>query len=52
MGCGVERAVSGAAYWRLLLIGPGTLVVPLDSASNVTFPPITTHWCSELCTIQ
>ena len=52
MGCGVERPVSGAAFWRLLLVGLGTLVVPLDSALNIAFPPITAHFGLALPEIQ
>lgn len=44
--------MSGAALWRLLLVGLGTLVVPLDSALNIAFPPITAHFGLALPEIQ
>jgi MFS family permease len=44
--------VKGGALWRLLLVGFGTLVVPLDSALNIAFPPITEHFGLALPDIQ
>lgn len=37
---------------RLLIVGLGTLVVPLDSMVNVAFPAITTHFAIPLADIQ
>jgi MFS family permease len=44
--------VRGGALWRLLLVGFGTLVVPLDTALNIAFPPITRHFGLALSEIQ
>ncbi|GGC49138.1 MFS transporter [Siccirubricoccus deserti] len=44
--------MKGGALWRLLLVGLGTLVVPLDSALNIAFPPITAHFGLALPDIQ
>lgn len=38
--------------WRLLVVGLGTLVVPLDSAVNVDFPHIVRHFGLPLPAIQ
>ena len=41
------------SIWRVLApIALGTLVVPLDTAVNIAFPPITTHFGLELPQIQ
>lgn len=42
----------GAALRRLLLVGLGTLAVPLDTALNIAFPPITAHFGLALPDIQ
>jgi MFS family permease len=44
--------MSGAALRRLLLVGLGSLVVPLDSALNIAFPAITGHFRLALPDIQ
>ena len=38
--------------WRLLVVGLGTLVVPLDSAVNVDFPHIVRHFDLPIPAIQ
>ncbi len=40
------------AWWQLGLIGFGTMVVPLDNALNIAFPPITRHFGLALPQIQ
>jgi MFS family permease len=42
----------GAPLLRLLIVGLGTLVVPLDSMVNVAFPAITTHFAIPIADIQ
>jgi MFS family permease len=44
--------MNGAALRRLLLVGLGSLVVPLDSALNIAFPAITGHFRLALPDIQ
>jgi len=38
--------------WSLLIVGLGTLVVPLDSAVNIAFPAITAHFGLPIPAIQ
>ncbi len=40
------------AFGRLLLVGLGTSVVPLDSALNIAFPAMTAHFGQPLAQIQ
>jgi MFS family permease len=44
--------MNGAALRRLLLVGLGSMVVPLDSALNIAFPAITGHFGLALPEIQ
>jgi len=44
--------MNGSALWRMGLLGLGSLVVPLDSALNIAFPAITTHFGLALPDIQ
>ncbi|MEA2728455.1 MAG: hypothetical protein QOF70_2930 [Acetobacteraceae bacterium] len=41
-----------AAIWPLLIVGLGTLVVPLDSAVNIDFPAIVVHFGLPIPMIQ
>ncbi len=43
---------AAGAAWRMLLIGLGTLSVPLDTAVNIAFPHITRHFGLPLPMIQ
>lgn len=45
-------AIGGAALGRLLVVGLGTLVVPLDSMVNVAFPAIIGHFAVPIAAIQ
>lgn len=45
-------AMRGAPLLRLLVVGLGTLVVPLDAMVNVAFPAITAHFAIPIADIQ
>jgi EmrB/QacA subfamily drug resistance transporter len=45
-------AAPGKAAWRVLLIGLGTLIVPLDTAVNIAFPQITRAFDLSIPMIQ
>jgi EmrB/QacA subfamily drug resistance transporter len=44
--------VGGVSLWPLLVVGLGTLVVPLDSAVNIDFPFIVRHFDLPIPMIQ
>ena len=46
------RHVSRSPIWPLLIVGLGTLVVPLDSAVNIDFPAIVAHFGLPIPMIQ
>ncbi len=51
-GPGADATAAPGALGRLLLVGLGTSVVPLDSALNIAFPAMTAHFGQPLADIQ
>ena len=51
-GLGQNGLGQNGALGRLLLVGLGTSVVPLDSALNIAFPAMTAHFGQPLAEIQ
>jgi MFS family permease len=48
----LDPTTARSPVWPLLIVGLGTVVVPLDSAVNVDFPSIVTHFGLSIPMIQ